>query len=454
MARRHLKAETLERLDERGLDPDELRAAAWHLYKCRRCRSRLRKVAEDGDRLLKRLFADRAPLDVGASKDYASAFDAVGRALGRRLSAAGSEAAEAKELLDELLAMPDERRREAALAEVRFATWKVAEGLLDGCRAGWSETPEAARGLADLVLALTDRLAVTPALKADLRARAWAYVGNCQRIASDLAASGNAFARAHEWLEQGTGDVVEAARVLDLESSLLRARRRFAEAERRLERAARLYSTVGDVGGVGRAMVKRAMVLGYAGRAQEAVEIGRRALALIDVEQDARLYLSALYNLVTDLHHLGRYAEVREMLAETRQLMAIHGGEAGQRRLRWFEGALARDTGDAERAERILLEVRGEYVARRSAYEAAVVSLDLVVLYLEQGRREPVRRLAQEMLSVFASLEVQREAMAAFILFQRAAMAETLTAAVARQVLTAVRRGQTGPVEGEEGKPS
>jgi len=454
MARRHLKAETLERLDERDLGPDELRAAAWHLYKCRRCRARLRKVAADADHLLQRLFADRLPLDVGSSKDYASAFDAVGRVLRRRLSAAGAEAQAAPERLEALLALPLERRRQAALGELRFANWKVAEGLLERCRATWSGDPEAARGLADLVLALTDRLAVTPALKADLRARAWSYIGNCLRIASDLNGSGDAFARAHDWLSQGSGDVVETARVLDLESSLLRARRRFAEAERRLERAARLYATVGDAAGIGRVMVKRAMVLGYAGRAQEAVEVGRRALSLVDVEQDARLYVAALFNLVTDLHQLGRYAEVREMLSETRRLMALHGGEDGLRRMRWFEGALARDTGEPERAERLLLEVRGEYVARRSAYEAAVVSLDLVVLYLELGRREPVRRLAQEMLSVFASLEVQREAMAAFILFQRAAMAETLTAAVARQVLTAVRRGQTGPVKGAEGKPS
>lgn len=454
MARRHLEAETLERLEERDLDAEELRAAAWHLYKCRRCRARLRRIADDGERLLGRLFADHQPLDVGAGKDYASAFDAVGRTLRRRLRAAAKEGDAARDRLAELLALPPGKRRAAALGAVRFATWKVAEGLLERCRATWGADPEAAQGLADLALALSDRLAVPPALKADLRARAWAYVGNCRRITSDLAGSSAAFKRAHEWLAQGSGDVIETARVLDLESSLLRARRRFAEAERRLERAARLYTTVGDVVGVGRTMVKRAMVLGYAGRAEEAVDVGRRAVGLIDVEKDPRLYLAAFHNLVTDLHQLGRYGEVRILLADAHRLAASYGTEADVRRVRWFEGALARDTGDVATAERLLLEVRGEYVARRAAYEASLVSLDLVVLYLEQGRREPVRRLAQEMLSVFASLEVQRESMAAFILFQRAAMAETLTAAVARQVLTAVRRGQTGPAQGAESKPS
>ena len=454
MVRRHLEVETLERLDHGDLDVRELRAAAWHLYKCRRCRARLRSVVADGERLLARLFADLAPTDVGSRKDYAAAFDAVGRNLRRCFDGAAADAGQAADRLRELLALPSGERRAAALAERRFATWKVAELLLERCAATWSDEPEVAQEFADLALALSDRMAVIPGLKADLRARAWAYTGNCRRIASDLHGSATAFERAHEWLSQGTGDVVETARILDLESSLLRARHRFGEAEKRLERACRLYLAVGDLSGVGRTLVKRAIVLGYADRAEEAVEVGRRALASIDVEKDPRLYVSAFYNMVTHLHVLGRYAEVGDLLADARQLMATHGGESGMRRLRWFEGALARDTGDPERAERLLLEVRGEYVARRAAYEAAVVSLDLVVLYLDQGHREPVRRLAQEMLSVFSSLEVQREAMAAFILFQRAAMAETLSAGVARQVLTAVRRGQSGPAPGAEGKPS
>lgn len=454
MARKHLEIETLERLEERALDVVELRSVAWHLYRCRRCRAQLRRTATHGDRLLAQLFAELEPVDTAVPRDYSAAFDAVGKALRSRMASVSDETEAATRCLEEILALPRGERRTAIRTSACTASWKFAELLLERCAATWSNDSEGALQLAELALSIVDRLTVTPGLKADLRARAWAYTGNCRRISGDLRPSSAAFLRAREWLEQGTGDVAEMARVLDLESSLLRARRRFTEAERCLDRASRLYTTVGDTAGVSRTLLKRATVLYLSDRAEEAVQAGRRALALIDVEKEPRLYVGAFYNVLLHMQQLGRYEEVAQQLGEARRLMQMHGGEYGMRRMRWFEGTVARDTGDPATAERLLLQVRGEFVARRSAYEAAMVSLDLVILYLEQGRREPVRRLAQEMLSVFASLEVQREAMAAFILFQRAAMAETLTASVARQVLSAVRKGQVGPAKGGEGKPS
>jgi hypothetical protein len=62
-------------------------------------------------------------------------------------------------------------------------------------------------------------------------------------------------------------------------------------------------------------------------------------------------------------------------------------------------------------------------------YDAAMVSLDLALLYLREGRSEDVKALAEEMLPIFQAQDVHREALAALLLFQDAARRDELTVA-------------------------
>ena len=68
-------------------------------------------------------------------------------------------------------------------------------------------------------------------------------------------------------------------------------------------------------------------------------------------------------------------------------------------------------------------------------YDAAMVSLDLALLYVQEGRTGEVRRVAEEMVPVFAAQDVHREAMAALRLFQEAARREEVTAGLVREVV-------------------
>jgi tetratricopeptide (TPR) repeat protein len=200
---------------------------------------------------------------------------------------------------------------------------------------------------------------------------------------------------------------------------------------------------VGDRPGVARALIKQAMTIGYAGQPERAIELDRRALAMIDEASQPRLAMSATTNLVQDLQAAGRLDEALALVPEARRLELAHGSGTDLRRLRWTEGVLARDTGDLETAERLLLEVREELVEDGNAYDAALVSLELAVLYAEEGRAADTRRLAEEMLPIFQSHDIGREAMASLMLFQQAALAERLTAGLAREVAQAMRHGRS-----------
>jgi hypothetical protein len=63
---------------------------------------------------------------------------------------------------------------------------------------------------------------------------------------------------------------------------------------------------------------------------------------------------------------------------------------------------------------------------------AAVASLDLAVLYLAQGKSADLRRMARLMGTVFESAELESEALAAVVLFQKAVEAESVTEAAIR----------------------
>ena len=76
-------------------------------------------------------------------------------------------------------------------------------------------------------------------------------------------------------------------------------------------------------------------------------------------------------------------------------------------------------------------------------YDAALATLELSALSLEEGDVASVQGLAAEIVEVFAAQAVHREALAALLLFQRAADQETATASLAREVAAMLERART-----------
>src|SRR3954465_13424316 len=85
-----------------------------------------------------------------------------------------------------------------------------------------------------------------PGFVADLRARAFAELGNAYRVNDRLSEAEKAFEQARRFLEDGTNDPFLKDGVLDLFASLRRAQRRLSDAIELLCRAHELYLDAGD----------------------------------------------------------------------------------------------------------------------------------------------------------------------------------------------------------------
>jgi hypothetical protein len=94
----------------------------------------------------------------------------------------------------------------------------------------------------------------------------------------------------------------------------------------------------------------------------------------------------------------------------------------------------------------LFVEVQREFTRLELPYDAALVSLELAVLYLEDGRTAEVRELALEMAWIFKIQKIAREALAALRLFCDAAARDAATVDLARQVWAEVDKlSRLGP---------
>src|SRR3954471_4429977 len=105
---------------------------------------------------------------------------------------------------------------------------------------------------------------------ADHAARAWGELANAFRVANRYRESEKAFVRAYEFFNKGSRDRRLLMRLLDLEASLLGARREFGRALERLTTLSSMYHREGETHLAGRALITRALYIYYEGNSQEA----------------------------------------------------------------------------------------------------------------------------------------------------------------------------------------
>ncbi len=139
-----------------------------------------------------------------------------------------------------------------------------------------------------------------------------------------------------------------------------------------------------------------------------------------------------------------RYEDAQLLLPEVRQILQDTAEPTDLLRLQWTEASLAHGLGRLAEAEQGYRVVQHEFLDLGKGLDAALVSLDLAALLLEQGRTEELKQLAAEVVVVFESREVQREAMIALLLFQQACAEDRITGELLRQVAAQIRRERRG----------
>ncbi|MCB1034734.1 MAG: hypothetical protein KDD47_12960, partial [Acidobacteria bacterium] len=307
---------------------------------------------------------------------YERVWSGAARALARDGLETEPDRRQAEGALAELLTYPHSHRRLALCEEPRFQSWSLCELLLERSWEEGFDHPAEALELAELAVGLAAELhtqhLVPQPLIFDLKARAWAFLGNARRITSDLRGAEKAFELAESLIRRGTGDPVEEGRILELQASLAMATRRLDEAGRLLTRASGLYQRAGSVHLRGRCRVSQGLLWGQREEPAKAVEYLRRGLEEIDSTREPRLQLVAIHNLCLYLSELGRRQEALDLLARARQLHAELANSLDLVRLRWLEGRMALASGRIEEAEQAFVEVREEFIRREIGYDVAL----------------------------------------------------------------------------------
>jgi|HubBroStandDraft_3_1064219.scaffolds.fasta_scaffold22438_3 transcriptional regulator with XRE-family HTH domain len=399
----------------------------------------------------------RSPVEVSAAEERSARRLGlrIGLAVAERTAArlmrdgaaqrADRERQRAAELWTELAAMTPAERRLKIERFPEAQTWAVAERLCAESERAAADVAERAGELAALALRVAQLAAGPPGWQARLQGYAWGFVGNARRVASDLQGADAAFVEAWRlWHAGGESDparVLAEWRLLDLEASLRRGQRRFAEALRLLDRA----RDGAPRREWGRIWIKRAATLDQEGNVEAALVALREAAPLIDEGRDPRLAWAARFNVATSLCHLDRHLEAQGLLPEIRERAVTLDNEIDLLRVVWLSGRIAAGLGEEQRARSALKRARKGFEVRRLAYDAALVCLELAALDFGDGRAEDVRVLAEGMAWIFSSQRVHREALAALGLFCHAVKADLASADLARRVLRYLERARHSP---------
>lgn len=381
--------------------------------------------------------------------DYGPVF----RGLPLRLKGHAAEMArqrrEAPALLERLRELTPDGRRLILRSDPELHTWVLGECLIEESRKSLGSDLDGARDLADCAVIVTGALEpagdFSAALINDLQARAWGTLGEALRRLSDLRGAGEAFAAAEELIAQGTGDPLEEAGLRELKAALCRDQSRSREAHDLLDGAAAVYRRYRDFHLMGRAFVQKGRVHGQANELAAAIDWLRKGLGLIEPERDPLLDLGVRHFLMLYLTESGRSREAHFLLKASRAEMLRHATPWLIARLRWLEGKIYGALHFPAEAERALLDARQGFLDLKADLDAAAVSLDLAVLCVAQGRATEVRQLAEEILPVFRSRELHREAIAALFALRQASRMETRSARLEeiRSHLDRARRGST-----------
>jgi transcriptional regulator with XRE-family HTH domain len=351
----------------------------------------------------------------------------------------------AGEQWERLRRLPPKERRALVEAEPRLQSWALCERLCAESAKAAADEASRALELAQLALYVAELVPGKEAWRSRVQGYAWAFVGNAQRVGGDLSQADQTFALAWQlWRLGASSDIglLDEARLLDLEASLRKHQGRFAEALTLLNQA---LTVTKDEKAVGRILLIKAVTQEQMEDAEGAIATLEEASARVDGEHEARLMCVLRFNLVVNLTHLEKYTEAAAILPEVRALAEGLGNGLDLVRVLWLDGRISAGLGQRDAAMAALQQVQGEFSSREIAYDAALVSLELAVLYLEDGQTSEVRNLARQMLWIFRAQGVHREALAALRLFCEAAEREEATVALARRVANYLEKSRNNP---------
>jgi tetratricopeptide (TPR) repeat protein len=279
---------------------------------------------------------------------------------------------------------------------------------------------------------------------ADLQCRAWIELGNSLRVADNLLEADRALGRATELFLQGTQDELIAARLFDIEASILGDLRRFDLAATALDLVFAIYYRYGDYHLAGRALITRGLYVGYDGDSAKSVDLIEQGLSLLDEERDPRLFLIALHNQARAFMECGQLRDARMALWKLKARGLGFDGRVNELKIRWLEGQINAGLGELDRAETALQEVMLGFEEAGLPYKAALAGLELGLVMFRRGNADAAIQEVLAAVHVFLSLGIAREVSASVLLLRKAIDRELLNLEFLEYVIEQLHRIEGG----------
>jgi tetratricopeptide (TPR) repeat protein len=263
-----------------------------------------------------------------------------------------------------------------------------------------------------------------------VRGYALAHWANLLKVRGDLKTAEVRLEEAKRlWLAgSDPAGLLDPGRLFDLEGSLRRDQRRFAEALSLFDQAVPV-SRFPE-----RALINKGFTYEVMGEHERALAALREAVPHVERRGDPRLKNILRLNLGSNLVNAACYEEASALVEEVRR--CPNGlGKIDIARIPWLEGRILAGLGRRDEALRLLAQARESFVAEKMFYDVALALLEESALLLDEGRMEGVKPLTLELAKVFESKGVHREALAALQIFKVAVRREVATAELARKVL-------------------
>lgn len=322
-----------------------------------------------------------------------------------------------------------------------YRNWALCERVCFASIEAAPNHPREALALAELAVHIAKLAPGEAATRRNLEGYALAHLSNAWRVCNNLQAMETTIARALKLWDEGDLGLLNPAVVPWIEAAVRKDQRKLKEALRKIDEALRLDS--GELRG--KILFTKSFILDAVGDSELSTAVLYEAAPLIDGKKEPRLAFGLEVNLLRDLCRLGRATEAAPRLHKVRQLAEQMGEKLDLARVVWLGGLVDAGLGHVKKAEAAFRQVRHEVEAFKLPYDYALVSLDLSLTLLEQGRNGEVRAVAEEMLVIFQSLKIDREALMAIQVFCEAASREAVTLELTQRVAQFLRRAQSDP---------
>ena len=353
---------------------------------------------------------------------------------------------EAPGLRDQLFRHSFERQAALVGDTSRFKSWGLAELLCTQSEEAAAGEPKRAVEVAEIAVAITLELDEwEPAEKHWLhllRAYAFAHLANALRAQGELRAAEEAFVNADSWWTSAFADVGDVlayeARFLAFKASLRRDQRLFPEALKLLDAA--LEADANTPLKV-RILINKAKTYEEMGDLEGAIAVLKDAESLSgEGESDPRVRLCLAQNRLDYLSKAERYMEAKLALSDVEKLAQELGTGLDALRFCWTEARIARGLGNTEDAIASLKEIHERLVEKELLYDAALLALELAVIFTDIHKPDETQAWVRSALPVLSSLSVEREALAAVALLTNAVEEQKITSALVSQALDVFRR--------------